>query len=278
MKSRFKTRKVRKNYLIYLVIISIFLYLNYKYLDNSKIKINNKEIVEFLIDNNSYIKEKINNIVTINKEEEIINTNIDPLIYIYNTHQGEEYAGNILGVKPTVMIGDYILEDLFKADNIKVLVEEKSIKKILKENNWNYSYSYKASRILLEEAIKNNPSLKYFIDIHRDSLGHDRTTVTIDNKDYAKIMFLIGLENPNYQENLDFSEYINDIIEEKYPKLSKGIYKKKGPGVNGVYNQDFSKYTILIEVGGNESSADEVLNTIIAFKECFLEAITNYDK
>ena len=62
-------------------------------------------------------------------------------------------------------------------------------------------------------------------------------------------------------------------MNELYPGLSKGIYKKGGPGVNGVYNQDFSPYTILIEIGGYENTTNEVLNTSIAFSKCFMEVI-----
>ena len=52
-----------------------------------------------------------------------------------------------------------------------------------------------------------------------------------------------------------------------------GIYKKGGPGVNGVYNQDFSPNTILIEIGGNENTTNEVLNTTLAFSKVFMEVI-----
>jgi stage II sporulation protein P len=62
-------------------------------------------------------------------------------------------------------------------------------------------------------------------------------------------------------------------MNELYPNLSKGIYKKGGPGVNGVYNQDFSPYTILIEIGGYENTTNEVLNTVLAFSKCFMETI-----
>ena len=171
------------------------------------------------------------------------------------------------------MFADYVLEGLFKDKGYVSLVEESSIKEILNRNGWRYSYSYMASRILMEEAFKNNPSLKYFIDVHRDSLDKSRTSVMIDGKVFAKTIFLIGLENDNYEENLAFTEKINNLMNEKYPGLSKGIYKKGGVGVNGVYNQDFSNRTILIEIGGYENTPSEVLNSTLAFAECFLEVI-----
>lgn len=206
----------------------------------------------------------------------VIKESKDPLIYIYNTHQTEEYETSTIldySIKPTVTISNYILEEIFNKNKLYTYVEEANIKEILNKNSWNYSYSYKATRILLEQRKQEYPTLKYFIDIHRDSITKDKTTVIINNKSYAKILFLIGLENPNYQENLLFTEKLNNLINQKYPNLTKGIYKKGGPGVNGVYNQDFSKYLILVEMGGYQNTPIEVLNSSLALAECFMEVI-----
>ena len=197
---------------------------------------------------------------------------------MYNTHQSEEYKTSELlefTIKPTVMINNYILEDIFNKNGYKTLVEERSIKEILNNNNWKYSASYKASRIYLEDAYKNNNSLEYFIDLHRDSLTHNKTHINIEGKDYAKILFLIGLENPNYEKNLLLTEKINNKLNEYYPGLSKGILKKGGEGVNGIYNQDFNENVILVEMGGYENTTTEVLNSSLAFAKCFMEAIND---
>ena len=278
-------------------MITLGIFLSFKQLESSKLKINNKEFSKLIIDNtytynSNILKQAINYVVDNNNpiklmnneytkylsnvEEPVITEKTQPLIYLYNSHQTEEYKASTyaeFSVNPTVIMNNYILEDIFNKNGYKTIVEENSIKEILNNNNWNYTYSYKASRQLLENSIIKYPSLKYFIDIHRDSLPHDKTTVNINNKDYAKVIFLIGLENPKYQENLEFTEKINNKINELYPGLSKGIYKKGGPGVNGVYNQDFSPYTILIEIGGYENTTNEVLNTTIAFSKCFMEVI-----
>ena len=214
--------------------------------------------------------------IKIPKKEISVNKNSDYIIYVYNTHQSEEYAPNSFleqEINPTVMMASFIMEDVFNKNNYKTLVEERSIKEILNRNKWKYYRSYDASRIYLEDSKEKYKTLKYFIDVHRDSLEKEKTTITINDKNYAKIIFLLGGENPNYLENKEFIEKINNKIIEKYPNLSKGIYKKEGAGVNGVYNQDNSKYTILVEIGGYENTTDEVLNTTLAFTECFLEVI-----
>lgn len=310
MKKRFYSPKVKKKKgkkLFFFMMFIFGIYISFKILDDSKIEINDKDLVLVLLkegnsfsDNDhgtinkifssilSFYKEPTKLLATSNsdlveeyetkkvsKEEEVIDTK--PLIYIYNSHQTEEYAPSSFleySVNPTVMMADYIMEEIFSKNNLVSLVEERKVKDILAENGWKYSYSYEASRILMEEAKKNNPSLKYFVDVHRDSLKKDKTTVEINGKSYAKTIFLIGLENPKYEQNLDFTSKINDKLNEKYPGLSKGIYKKGGAGVNGVYNQDFSEYTILIEIGGPENTTGEVLNSTLAFAECFMEVIS----
>lgn len=294
-----KLKKLKVKILFILVMTSLGIFINYKVFEKSKLKLKDKEVIDLVINNtytydNTNIFEKIidktleasNPIKILNKdynkhlvkEEKIIQEEDkkNPVIYLYNTHQTEEYKTSDLidfTIYPTVMINDYILEDIFNKNNYQTVIEESSISDILKENNWKYSNSYKASRILMENSILKYPTLKYFIDIHRDSLTRDKTTVEIDGKSYAKILFIVGLENPSYQDNLAFTEKINNKIDEYYPNLSKGIYKKEGPGVNGVYNQDFSKNTILIEIGGYENTTVEVLNTTLAFSKCFLEVI-----
>lgn len=199
--------------------------------------------------------------------------NKEPLVYIYNTHQKEEYIGNDITPQPTVLTAAYYLKEKLENLNIPTLVEETNIGDILKNNNWNYNESYKASRINLEKIKNKNPSIKIFIDLHRDALPKNLSTVTINNKEYAKILFVIGKEHNNYQKNLEFTTSLNNIIEEKYPTLTKGILQKEGPGVNGIYNQDLKENIILMEVGAQENTIDEVTNTLDIISEIIKEKI-----
>ena len=65
------------------------------------------------------------------------------------------------------------------------------------------------------------------------------------------------VNNVNY-ENKNISNKINNIILKNYPNLSRGIYKKYISN----FNQDLANNIILIELGGNKNTLDEVLNTI----------------
>lgn len=188
-----------------------------------------------------------------------------PIIYLYNTHQLENYNNknlSIYNITPNVLMASYILKEKLNKNGISTIVEDTNLSEFLNLNHWNYASSYKATRMLLLEKMNKYDSLKYFIDIHRDSVNRNSTTVTINNKTYAKILFVVGLEHKNYEYNLEVTNKLNDLIKETYPSLTKGIYKKSGKGVDGIYNQDVDKNCILIEIGGVDNTIEEVYNTL----------------
>ena len=277
-----KYKRKRKSKL-YIILAIILIYYLSKYKSNKSILNSNLNYI------NSNIFENIGNIVksTINnpsffldyydksyyKETDtnlVYNSNNKPIIYIYNTHQSEEYSNYSV-----YELSEYLSEE-FEKNLIPNYFQRQSIKTYLNNNNYSYSKSYKASKYYMEIAKKKYSSLNYYIDIHRDSVGKSLATTTYNNKTYAKILFVIGLENKNYKDNLKNAEKLNSIIKNKIPNISRGIIKKQGKGVNGVYNQDFSPNVFLIEVGTKDSTKEEVINTINILKESLLEYIGGY--
>ena len=188
-----------------------------------------------------------------------------PLVYIYNSHQLENYSSvnyEAYNITPNVMMAAYLLREKLNDLGISTIVEESDITEFIRINNWNYNYSYVASRYYIEDAINKNPSLNFFIDLHRDALSKVNSTTNIDGKNYAKVLFVVGLEHTNYQKNLDLANTLNNRIKSKYPNLTRGVITKAGANVDGIYNQDIHTNMILLELGGNENTIDEVLNTI----------------
>ena len=198
-----------------------------------------------------------------------INNEVEqPRVYIYNSHQLENYSNSnfeVYNITPNVMVASYLLKEKLEENNINALVEEADFNDYIKQNNWDYNYSYKASRYYLDNAIKKYSSLEYFIDVHRDAIKHEDSTVIIGDKTYAKVIFILLYKYPNNN--------INNTINSKYPGLSRGIVKKSGPNVNGVYNQDVSPNAILIEIGGYENKIDEVYNTVLILSQILGEII-----
>ena len=103
-------------------------------------------------------------VVRINKE---INKelNSDPIVYIFNTHQTEEYLTNVYNITPTVMTVSNILQDELKNYNINSFVETKDIIKEVKKRGLDYPGTYEVSLDYLKEREKQFPSLTYFFDM-----------------------------------------------------------------------------------------------------------------
>ena len=156
----------------------------------------------------------------------------------------------------------YILQEKLSSQNIKADVMEDNITDYLNLNNMKYSKSYEASRKFLTDALNKYKDYKLIIDLHRDALPKEKSTTIINNKSCAKISFVIGEDYDSYETNLQVANKINDKIKEKYPSLTRGVLTKGGEASNGVYNQDLNPNIILIEIGAQENTIDEVLNTI----------------
>jgi len=287
----FKRKKRFNNFIIYMGLFFISIAFTIKYLYQENL-INNDTIVDILIndhfgsfkkeitdvdfllnyilnvnlDNDEMVYENDNNNEKIEIDKNDINKDSDkPVVYIYNTHQEEKYQSIYLeeyNISSTVLVASKILKEYLEDLGVYSIVEESNVTDTLHSLNWKYGSSYKVSRMFMEDAKKKNPTLKYFIDLHRDSSKYDKTTIDINGEKYARLLFVVGLDNPNYEPNLKFAEILKKKINNYNSSFFRGIMKKSGKGVNGVYNQDFDPNTILIEVGGQYNNIREVNNTL----------------
>ena len=198
----------------------------------------------------------------------------EPRVYIYNTHQLESYDNtNYNNITPNVLMASYLLKEELNKEGIPTIVESSNINEYITQNNLKYYQSYEASRYYVKKTLENNQNLDLIIDLHRDAIEKNASTVTINNKEYAKILFVVGIEHENYEANLNITNTINNMIKEKYPTLTRGVITKSGKNVNGIYNQDLNPNSILIECGGYKNSMGEIVNTINLLAEIIKEYI-----
>lgn len=223
----------------------------------------------------SYKSKKQNNSDDIFSIKEEKNTN--PIVYLYNTHQGEKYfKSNVF--EPSIITATNYLKEKLESHGINTIMEKKSINDVLIQNGWSYSSSYRVSRSFLESTKNEYPSIKYYFDIHRDAGKKESTTLCVNDKCYAKLLFLVGLENPNYVITEEYAEKLSLMVNQKLSGLSKGIMQKQGPKVNGVYNEDFSNRLVLVEIGGENNTIEEVYNTVDILSDVISEYIREEEK
>jgi stage II sporulation protein P len=199
-------------------------------------------------------------------------------VFIYHTHSWESYLP-LLGLEGAenendavdgktniTIVGDLLGKELEKR-GIGANVDKTNVGQELKNKGWQTPKSYEISRSLVQSAMAGNSNLKYFIDLHRDSVRKDSTTTVINNEPYAKLVFVIGEENKNFQQNLKFANELHQILNKNYPGISKGVLPKKGIGVDGIYNQDLHSNSLVVEVGGVDNNMKELKNTVEALAE-----------
>ena len=172
----------------------------------------------------------------------------NPKVYIYSTHPNEKYIDN------TISYASLILQEKLNSLQVETIVEERSVIDYLEDNNLEFDDSYKATREFLSDKLKTY-DFDLIIDLHRDAVNN--TTVKINNKEYAKIMFV---QNVNYKNNIILANKLNDILNEKYSGITRGIYNKYVDN----FNQDLNNNVLLIELGGNTNTFEQVNNSIDA--------------
>ncbi|MFJ7974989.1 stage II sporulation protein P [Peribacillus sp. NPDC096379] len=202
------------------------------------------------------------------------------VVYIYHSHNRESFLPYLKDVTAPNLayhsqinitkLGLKLLQDL-ESKGIGSSLEKTDVQANLNKKGLKYTKSYQESRSIAVSAMDNNRDLDYLIDIHRDSKRKKNTTITINGKQYAKIAFVIGSNNPNPEKNIALATKLHHAIEKKYPGLSRGVLKQGGKGNNGVYNQDLSGNAMLLEVGGVDNTFEEMYLTIDAFANVFSE-------
>ncbi|MEF2964766.1 stage II sporulation protein P [Paenibacillus sp. M1] len=190
------------------------------------------------------------------------------IVMIYHSHPQESYnpliGANIDNpssaekTKSVGLVGDFLTKELERKGVATLHTYENYS---ASKSNYSYNYSYKYSRQTVKTAMAENGKLQYFLDIHRDSQRHDKTTTDIAGKSYAQVYFIIGHANENWRENEAFASSIHERLEQSYPGISRGIWGKTSAQGNGEYNQSLSPNSILIEIGGIDNTAEELERT-----------------
>lgn len=215
-----------------------------------------------------------------NKEPPAQTTNGKKVVEIYHSHNRESFLPYLKGVtNPDLAfhskinitkLGEHLQKDLMDK-GVGASLDRTDFTGILEKEGLNYTKSYEESRKEVETAMATNKDLSYLIDIHRDSRREKDTTITLNGKSYAKMAFIIGRNNPNYEKNALLANKLHQLIEKKYPGISRGVIKQGGAGHNGVYNQDLSSNALLIEIGGVDNTFEEMYLTVDAFADVFSE-------
>lgn len=200
-------------------------------------------------------------------------------VHIIHTHNRESYLPELKNTNEPnhdsvniTLVGERLGIELAK-QGIHAEVDTSDIVGKLDERNWQYNQSYDMSREIVQDAKNQNEDLQFFFDLHRDSQPREVTTININGERYAKTLFVIGENNPDFEKNQALANKLHDKLQQDYYGLSRGIFVPavSGSGRNGVYNQDLSENAITIEFGGVDNTLEEVYRSVEVIAEVFSE-------
>lgn len=197
-----------------------------------------------------------------------LKTDGTPMVLIYHTHTTESFVSEKTGTytdgfnfrttepdKNMVMVGDAIAEQLAAAGIGVVHARE-----IHDFPVWSGSYDNSAATV--RSILAEYPSICIALDIHRDALGEGDAVAApvadISGKQSAQIMIISGCDDgtmgmPEYRKNFHFASKLQQTAERMFPGFTRPIlfdYRK--------YNQDLTQGSLLIEVGSQGNTLEEV--------------------
>lgn len=218
-----------------------------------------------------------------------VNIATDKKVLIYHSHSFESYlpllglTGNpdknkAVDSKTNITLVGELLGKEIEQYGINAVVDTTNIGQELKKKGWGTTKSYAISRGIVQSAMASDSDIDFLIDIHRDSVRKDGSTVTINNKSYARVFFIVGKASSNFEQSYALAESLNESIESRFPGISRGVIGKGLDQGNGVYNQDLAKNSILIEVGGVDNDMKELKNTVEALAKVISDHILEAEK
>ncbi len=135
-----------------------------------------------------------------------------------------------------------------------------------------YSGSYTRALEVIKKVLKDNPSIKMVIDLHRDSIQTSAGVVykpvaTVDGVKVAQMMMVIGtsdlgLDHPNWKKNMTLAVHLQQQLETKYPAIMRPIDMRKER-----FNQHATAGSMILEVGSSGNTLDEALASVRLFAE-----------
>lgn len=198
-----------------------------------------------------------------------------PQILIIHTHSSEAYTPSGLDryePSDTTRTEDPEYNIIRVGDELTRLLEKAGLRVIHDRGVYDYpSYtgSYSRSGAVVEQYLRDYPSISVVLDVHRDALGTDGViykTVAEENGTCASQAMLLvgtdesGLEHPRWRENLSLALYMQRAVFQTYPTLMRPVAL-----VPQRYNQQLCPGMLILEVGSSGNTLQEALAAIRLF-------------
>ena len=128
-----------------------------------------------------------------------------------------------------------------------------------------YNGAYGHSKASIEQYLKQYPTIRVVLDLHRDAIYPDdntriKPTAVINGKKAAQVMIIAGMlnsktaPNPHTKENLSFAVRLQQQLHTNYEGLVRPLCL-----ANARYNQQLTNGSLLLELGSDANTLEEAV-------------------
>lgn len=203
-----------------------------------------------------------------------------PTVLIVHTHGTESYTKT----EDYTESSDYrTLDDGYNVvsvgDRLEQLLEEGGVEVIhdrTMHDYPSYSASYNEARASIQAYLKEYPTIRLVLDVHRDSVADSsgrqmRFTVRNGEESVAQLMLVVGtdasgLSHPHWPENMSLAVKLHAQLEKDLPGICRPISFRTQR-----FNQDLSPGALIVEVGSAGNTRQEALLAVEELAKAVLE-------
>ena len=193
-----------------------------------------------------------------------------PQILIIHTHGSEAYAMDGTDIY-TESDPSRTVEEAYNVvrigDEMQVVFEEMGLNVVHDRTLYDYpqySGAYTRSCEGIQAWLKEYPSIRVVLDVHRDALiGEDGTVykaiTEVNGEKTAQVMMIVGTddlgqEHPHWQENLALAIRIQQNLDAQWPTAARPITLRSSR-----FNQQLTTGSLLVEVGSHGNTLQEAI-------------------
>jgi len=123
-----------------------------------------------------------------------------------------------------------------------------------------FNSAYSKSGETVKKMLAQYPSIKYVVDLHRDSVvrgeSYVKSFATVENTPTAQVMLVVGAgKHDRWEQNLTVAARFKEQMDARFPSLSRALYLRTAR-----YNQQYLPGCLLLEVGSAANTLEEAEN------------------
>ena len=198
----------------------------------------------------------------------------EPTVLILSSHATESYdpkaepytattAYRTLDTRHNMIsVGAYVAQELEKA-GISVIHDTTL------HDYPSYNDAYIDSRKAVQGYLKQHPSIRLVLDLHRDATDESAaqldTSALVNGVESAQLMLVVGTRQEDWQSNMALAVKLTALLEKRHPGITRPISFRTQR-----FNQDLSPGALLVEVGAAGNTRQEALTAAKALADAII--------